>query len=261
MRLRARSPEAPLPLSSPPSLTSPPPPPLPQALTPAVPCAHVTCLKLDSNSLAYLSSSFFNDAMDLLLSRLPALQALHLGNNQLDPKQTAELAASFVKHKVNRLRSLTLGSNDIGDAGLAAILKALPPSMEQLYLHGTQISDEGCAELKKAIQRLPNLWGLGLNGNPVSDAGVKVLSEGFMHHATLQDVGVTLSDMSDEGCRVLGAALATCPSLRFCYLYSSGFKAATRVTDAGKEALKKCLPVRKAGGRGRGRGRGARARG
>ena len=48
--------------------------------------------------------------------------------------------------------------------------------------------------------------------------------------------------MSDEGVLRLGTALKLCPALRFVYLYSSGFKAATKVTDAGKEELKRVLP-------------------
>lgn len=58
------------------------------SLTPSHPCPHITCLKLDSNSLAYLSSTFFSEAMDALLSKLPRLKSLHLGNNQIDGIQT-----------------------------------------------------------------------------------------------------------------------------------------------------------------------------
>jgi len=99
--------------------------------------------------------------MDLLLSRMPNLTALHLGNNQLDHKQAEGLAASFTRHRLCRLENLTLGSNDIGDTGLAAILKALPPCMKQLYLHGIDCSDEGVVSLKDAIEKWPEMWGLG----------------------------------------------------------------------------------------------------
>ncbi len=185
------------------------------------------------------------------------------------------LAASLVKHKINHLTSLTLGSNDLGDLGLASILAFLPPSLEQLYLHGTQISDVGAFHVRDALLRLPSLWGVGLNGNALSDVGVATLCQGLAGRKNLQDIGVTLSDMTDHGCQLLGEALSTCPSLRefprchhllafhfclpsshlkqpppsppltptgFVYLYSSGFKAATKVTDLGKEAIKKQLP-------------------
>ena len=48
---------------------------------------------------------------------MPGLEALHLGNNSLDASQAAALAASITKHKIVKLENLTLGSNDIGDAG------------------------------------------------------------------------------------------------------------------------------------------------
>ena len=60
--------------------------------------------------------------------------------------------------------------------------------------------------------------------------------------------------MSDDGVLRLGNALAQCPNLRFVYLYSSGFKAATKVTDAGKAKLRDILPPHATPVRGRGRG-------
>lgn len=131
------------------------------ALCPASVCPNIRNLKLDSNSLAYLSSSYFSDSMDMLLSRLPSLTALHLGNNQLDSGQAVALAASLTRHRINKLENLTLGSNDIGDAGLAAVLKALPNGMKQLYLHGCDIHDDGLGSLRDAMMRMDSLWGLG----------------------------------------------------------------------------------------------------
>jgi Ran GTPase-activating protein (RanGAP) involved in mRNA processing and transport len=152
------------------------------ALVPPGPCFHVKRLKLDGNSLGYLSGmfrmsvgeveenwqargsfagSYFNEAMDSLLSRMPHLHALHLGNNQLDARQAEGLAATFLRHKMNCLENLTLGSNDIGDTGLSAILKALPPCMKQLYLHGIDCTDTGVMHLREAVEKWPELWGLG----------------------------------------------------------------------------------------------------
>ena len=95
-------------------------------------------------------------AADSLLMRLPNLESLHLGNNQLDSAQAVALAASITRHRVSRLCNLTLGSNDIGDVGLAAILKALPPTMKQLYLHGCDIHDAGLESLRIALEKMPD---------------------------------------------------------------------------------------------------------
>ena len=46
-----------------------------------------------------LAGQYFNEAADALLQRLPNLQALHLGNNQLDGKQIEGLAATLLRHK------------------------------------------------------------------------------------------------------------------------------------------------------------------
>jgi hypothetical protein len=59
----------------------------------------------------------------------------------------------------------------------------------------------------------------------------------------VRDVGITLSEMSDEGVIRLANALKTCPNLRFVYLYTQGYKAATKVTEDGKAQLKALLPM------------------
>lgn len=218
-----------------------------QALAPAGVCAHLLRLKLDSNSLGYLSGTFFNDAMDTLLSRFPSLQALHIGNNQLDAKQAEGLAASIARHRLDKLENLTMGSNDIGDVGLSAILKSLPRGMKQLYLHGIDCSDAGVVALKEAILRMPDLWGLGLNGNPISDVGATTLAEGIVGKTSLRDIGITLSEMTDVGCGRIATALQSCLRLRYVYLYTTGFKASTRVTDEAKKAFKEILPTHATG--------------
>jgi hypothetical protein len=134
------------------------------ALVPAATVPTLRKLKLDGNSLGYLSGGYFVEAMDALLARLPAIEALHLGNNQLDAAQVEGLAASFARHKPAHLDNLTIGSNDAGDRGVAQLIKALPPSIRQLYLHGVDITDAGIAHICAALPTFPRLWGLGEGG-------------------------------------------------------------------------------------------------
>lgn len=181
--------------------------------------------------------------MDKLLACLPHLEALHLGNNQIDGRQAEGLAASFLKHKLQRLENITIGSNDIGDAGFAAILRALPNCMKQIYAHGTEVTDTGMEALKEALDRMDTLWGLGLNGNPISDTGAKVLAKALKNKESLRDIGITLSEMTDTGVQKLANALHTCRNLRYVYLYTSGFKAAHRVTEEAKQRLRASLPA------------------
>ena len=64
------------------------------ALVPACTVVTLRRLKLDGNSLGYLSGGYFVEAMDALLARLPAIEALHLGNNQLVRRPPRGLLAS-----------------------------------------------------------------------------------------------------------------------------------------------------------------------
>ncbi len=212
------------------------------ALVPPMKCPHLESLKLDGNSLGYLSGSYFNVAMDSLLSKLPNIKKLHLGNNQLDSSQASGLAASFERHSIVKLENLTLGSNDIGDVGLAAVLPRLPVTMKQLYLHGVDATDASTPVIRDMLERCPDLWGLGLNGNPITDTGARTLARGIRGHKGLHDVGFTLSEMSDVGLLRLANALHTCPNLRYAYVYTVGFKAAQKVTAEGMKKLKDQLP-------------------
>lgn len=139
--------------------------------------------------------------------------------------------------------NLTLGSNEIGDAGLAAVVKALPTGMRQLYLHGIDATDAGVKALKEGLDRWPLLWGLGLNGNPITDEGARTLARAIRGRERLKDIGITLSEMTDAGVARLASALSTCPNLRYVYLYTSGFKASVKVSDEAKARLKAALPI------------------
>jgi len=213
-----------------------------QALVPAAPCPNIRGLKLDGNFLGFLSGAYFSITMDVLLSRLPRLDTLNLCNNYLTASHATALSASLMKHRVLGLESLTLGSNGIGNAGLEAIAKALPVGLKELYVHGIDCTDAGMAALRDGLDRWPTLWGLGLNGNPVTDSGARLLARALRGRASLRDVGITLSEMTDAGVARLSNALATCPRLRFCYLFNTGFKAANKVTEEAKAKLKKDMP-------------------
>ena len=70
---------------------------------------------------------------------------------------------------------LDLGGNNIGDAGLTALAKAVESgalaSLEVLFLENNQISDAGLSALAEAVGKgaLPALGSLLLSGNPASE--------------------------------------------------------------------------------------------
>ena len=82
------------------------------------------------------------------------------------------------------LKVLSLCGNPLGDEGLAALVApapqagAPPPAtgglakLRELYLHWTQITNDGCATLVAALESgaLPALVVVNLNGTPASAA-------------------------------------------------------------------------------------------
>lgn len=212
------------------------------ALVPPSPCPHLVNLKLDSNSLGYLSGAAFDAAVDELLGAFPRLSHFHVGNNSLSSEQAAAIARAVRAHRLDSLKCVTIGSNDIGDAGLKSILEALPAGLCQLYAHGVAATDKSVGVLADLLNRCPVLWGLGINGNNLSDVGARALARALAGRPVLRDVGLTLSDTTDAGMAALAGALRTCPKLRFVYVYTTGYKSASKVTPAGLKAIKDALP-------------------
>lgn len=64
------------------------------------------------------------------------------------------------------LRYLCIRNNpELGDEGIAAFCKVLPPTLEQLFIHDTGCGDVGIAALTAALPGMPNLWRLGVSKN------------------------------------------------------------------------------------------------
>lgn len=82
-----------------------------------------------------------------------------------------------------------------------------------------------------------------MNGNPITDNGARTLARAIRGKPSLRDIGITLSEMTDAGCARLATALHTCKNLRYVYLYTTGFKAAQKVTDEAKRKLRDQLPA------------------
>ena len=73
----------------------------------------------------------------------------------------------------------------------------------------------------------------------MTDVGAKDLATALRNRPSLRDVGLTLSGMTDIGVEYLASALKG-QSIRFCFLYTQGFKAASLVSQAGMEKLRAC---------------------
>lgn len=210
------------------------------SLLPPKPVPQLTSLKIDGSSIGYLSGTFLSEALDSLIDRMPNLASLHLGNNSISGAQAEALAESIKRHGgLPHLESFTIGSNDLGNAGCAALLGVMPPGLRCAYLHGVDVDDEIVPAVADLLDRCPHLWGVGLNGNALTDVGAKDLATALRNRPSLRDVGLTLSGMTDIGVEYLASALKG-QSIRFCFLYTQGFKAASLVSQAGMEKLRAC---------------------
>ena len=90
--------------------------------------------------------------------------------------QLAAVLPSFA-----RLEELSLGGNQIGDAGAIALAEACrQPELEQLNLYSNQIGDAGMAALAEAIAKegaCPSLTRIDLDDNPASVKARKAVEE------------------------------------------------------------------------------------
>jgi hypothetical protein len=70
------------------------------------------------------------------------------------------------------LRGIDLRSNPkLGDAGISALAKALPASLQRLTIEVTGCGDEGILTVVAVLPRLLQLQGLDCGGNSIGIAG------------------------------------------------------------------------------------------
>ncbi len=84
------------------------------------------------------------------------------------------------------LTTLDLESNQIGDAGAAALSEALKSNatLTKLFLQN-QVGEAGAAALSEALKINATLTELNLGDNQIGDAGAAALSEALKSNATL----------------------------------------------------------------------------
>eukprot|EP01045_Picozoa_sp_COSAG04_P003684 COSAG04_NODE_152_length_22459_cov_12.374597_8_plen_302_part_00 len=159
-------------------------------------------------------------ALGAALLALPTIRftELHLYGNEL----TAAAAASLVPALrrpwgAGGLRSLTVQNNDgLGDAGVAALAKALPPSLEGLFISETGCGDDGLVALAAALPALTRLRYMSCHTNPAaSDRGWVALAGALPALPALESLWADgCPGMGSEGAAALAAAIPQCPRLR-----------------------------------------------
>lgn len=194
--------------------------------------------KLDGN---WLHDGDAVPGLSQLLERMPALSRLSMNHVNMMHPHADPFSTCLARH-ARSLRMLSFGGNEFINCDVAALAASLPRTIEQVYLHGNIMEDEGAILLARHVGTWDKLWALGVNGTPVGDVGVAALAAAVCGHPCLRDIGITCSKMTDRGVAAWAGALASAPALRYVFMYTSGFKAAERVSGGAIAALRAALP-------------------
>ena len=175
-------------------------------------------------------------ALGAALQAMPRIRftELNLGLNELKAAGAACLAPALRRPWGDSgLKKLRVDGNpSLGDAGVAALAKALPATLEHLKISMTGCGDDGLVALTAALPALTRLrelflfylCGLYCRDNPAATARGWVALAGALPSApALQKVDMTQNTgMGSEGVAALVAAVPECPQLRSVYVWDCG---------------------------------------
>ena len=151
---------------------------------------------------------------------------LCLANNELAAAGAASLAPALrCPWGDGGLKKLRAGGNpSLGDAGVVALAKALPPTLETLELSGAGCGDDGLVALAAAFPALAHLGVLWCNDNPAATARSWVaLARALPSLPALQQLWVHRNPaVGPEFATALADALPQCPQLYSLYATGTG---------------------------------------
>ncbi|KAL6483946.1 hypothetical protein MHYP_G00088190 [Metynnis hypsauchen] len=189
-------------------------------------CAVVaSALSSDTTSLREmdLSETKLQDSGAMLLSaelKNPncKLETLKLERCDITEEGCADLFRALKLNPSSHLRELNLSGNTPGESGVKELCDLLnDPSckLEELRLDLCDITEEGCADLFRALKLNPSshLRELNLSGNTPGESGVKELCDLLNDPSCkLEELRLDLCDITEEGCADLFRALKLNPS-------------------------------------------------
>eukprot|EP01125_Pyxidicula_operculata_P016034 TRINITY_DN5485_c0_g1_i1.p1 TRINITY_DN5485_c0_g1~~TRINITY_DN5485_c0_g1_i1.p1 ORF type:complete len:538 (+),score=24.85 TRINITY_DN5485_c0_g1_i1:516-2129(+) len=172
----------------------------------------LSCCSIGSNEVGVLSRVLPHTT----------LQVLHLPENRLGQEGTKILCDTFTQltelnlrkncigdqgahHlssylKSNKLRSLYLADNGIGDSGIKILSKALEDntSLKKLDLSGNQIGKYGIFYLSKAIKENTVLSTLSLDGIKICDLGLQYLIDSLEQNFSITKLTIKHEDSHES---------------------------------------------------------------
>jgi len=207
---------------------------------------HVGRLLAHNGSVRVLdlhNTALFDDGLRAVVQGLrenDALEVLYLDANGVTEDGAACLAEYFEELTARGTRgvhSLYVGMNNLGDAGVTKLVRALAgyPHLQRLGLDSTAMSEVGAAEVCAAFKEHPNLIMLGLGMykstndmgctvNNMGDAGLQALLPLLHHNRTLQCLSVMMNGISQDGIAQLADALDSNATLMYLDCAQYGLK-------------------------------------
>ena len=181
-------------------------------------------------------------ALAAALPPLHALTNISLGRNDLGGRGAAAIMSAVSTSAAARLKVLDLSYNLIGPEGFAAVARRLPElsSLAELHLGANLGSEDGVAELLRAltspkVRSMTALEVLKLERNFLECSGAAVVAQMLPHLPRLENLDLASNAIGAIGIRALARRLPRMPSL---LNLSMGFNC---VGDIGARALARCM--------------------
>ncbi|MCI4393399.1 hypothetical protein PGIGA_G00156980 [Pangasianodon gigas] len=167
--------------------------------------------KLDEFNL-----SKYDRSEECFLRLLPVIQASRkaiLCSCQLTLTSCKELASALSSNSSN-LRELDLSNNDLYDAGVNLLSKALKNphcKLESLRLCGCNITEKSCGLLASTfISSDSSLRQLNLSNNTLKDSGMKMLCGALDNpNCKLESLKMSCCSLSEQSCKFLASAFSS----------------------------------------------------
>ena len=172
------------------------------------------------------------ESMAKALKTNKTLTSFNISYNEIKDAGAKALAMSLEKNQT--LKYLDLSFTGIKNEGVEAVITKA--ALKSLFLSSNEIGDEGVKALVKALETNKTLTTLDLRNNKIKDAGAKALAMSLKYNTTLTTLNLDSNEIGTEGAIALAEALETNKTLTTLNLDrnkigTEGIKALAKLTN------------------------------
>ena len=150
-----------------------------------------------------LNSDQFKKINTILLSKMNRLTSLNLRGNNIGDAGARAIANS---QHLSKLTSLNLTRNNIGDEGAEAIAQSENiPNLTSLDLSSNNIGAEGARAIAQS-ENMPNLTSLNLWGNNIGTEGARAIAES-VNLSKLESLNLCGNNIGHEGAEAIAESV------------------------------------------------------